>query len=92
VSGLVGDWLYSNPSEGEQVRIVLQRDGRYVATMTSGEDSRESRGTWRVKDGKILTREDGEEEDEVLNYKMPDRDTLEVTDEHGEGIRMVRQR
>jgi uncharacterized protein (TIGR03066 family) len=89
-AALVGTWI--NTDGDHRTEIELRANGRYVATMHFGAESRTSEGTWKVRGKELVTREDGEEEDEASALRFTDPNTLVLVERPGHETTFTRKR
>ncbi|MCB9883133.1 MAG: hypothetical protein H6834_15200 [Planctomycetes bacterium] len=87
---LVGDWLFRQPSVLE-VRIELTSDGAFTHRQTNEDGTETTKGKWSYANGTLTARPRGEK---TLKFRcrLVDDDTLELVDDEGEGLRLVRQK
>jgi hypothetical protein len=87
---IAGEWLFRN--DAVELRATLAPDGTFHRTFRTAGGVEESRGKYSY-DGKTLTlRPEGAGEEELtFPCRLVDPDTLEVLDEDGNGMRLVRQ-
>lgn len=84
---LPGVWL-ARDATGE-VRLTLRSDRTYVWFVRTPQGENAVRGTWRVDGATLVATPQGEPAVRV-RFAMPSEDTLEITDEDGTGLRLVR--
>ena len=84
-ASVVGTWFVR--AERMEIRIVLGTDGTFTHTLKKPEGTETTRGTYRLAAGILEARA----EDEVyrLKCRMPDADTLELTDDEGVCTRLT---
>ena len=76
-----GTWIFE--TQGARMTLVVEAGGRYTMTVRTEDGEETTRGTWRMKDGSLVTRdEDGEVS--IFRYRFVSGDELEVV-EPGEG-------
>jgi hypothetical protein len=85
---LVGTWLMR--AENVELRLELGADGRFVQSYKGPEGEQTTRGTFTLQGGVLTARVDTGEV-ETLRVRLVDPNTLELLDEAGQGVRMIRQ-
>lgn len=86
---LIGTWRTATPQL--EVIAIFRADGTCQRTERTAERSQTTRVTWKLNGRKLAIRTK-EGEDVILNLTFKDADTIEVLDDDGEGLRMVRQK
>jgi len=83
-----GTWIFE--AQGARMTLVVDAGGRYTMTVRTEDGEESTRGTWRMKDGSLVTRdEDGEVN--IFRYRFISDDELEVV-EPGEGTYRFKRR
>lgn len=85
---LVGTWLMRN--EQIEIRVVFRADGTADRAIRTAETSSSATVKWSMQEGKLKIV--APEETTLVNVKFVDDDTVELTDDEGDGVRMVRQK
>ena len=86
---VVGAWLVRTAEF--EMRVDIARDGTFERVTRVGEDRESGRGTWKLEGKVMLVKEVGEDETLRFTVKMPDANTLELTEGDQTGYRFVRQ-
>ncbi len=90
-ASIVGEWLFRN--EEMELRAVFNKDGTFASVSRTGEGTERSRGRYRLANGLLTLEPEGEEAERLqFRVRLVDANTLELTDEDGDGVQMVRQR
>lgn len=86
---IVGEWLFQ--SDEVTVRFEASPDGTFQQTTRTAEGTETYSGTFTLTDDRLSLRtEDGNVIE--LRCQMVDNDTIQVTDEEGNGLEFVRQK
>ncbi|MCC7137223.1 MAG: Ig-like domain-containing protein [Planctomycetes bacterium] len=96
-AAIVGVWTYrAATSDGWRSYYVSWRtqfkaDGRFQTDTVDRNGAHTVRGSWRVADGRLVTRADEDEKDVVWTYRLLDRDSLHIAGDEGNGITFHRE-
>lgn len=85
---LVGTWLVR--TEEIEIRVVFRAEGTADRAMRTAEGSNSTVVKWSMENGKLKIV--APDETDLLNVKFVDDDTVELTDDEGDGVRMIRQK
>ena len=87
-TSIVGDWILRN--EQMEVRVSLRADGSFERITAAGGQVETVRGKYRLEADAVQIIPEGGDETIRMNVRTPDGNTLELTDDNGAGVRMVR--
>jgi hypothetical protein len=87
---LVGTWMFRSP---ELTMVVEFRpEGRFSQTIQTPEGTEKNEGRYEVQPNLIVAHVDGTGETLQIHYKLlKDNQELQITDEEGHGLQLVRQ-
>ncbi len=88
-SKFAGTWLFKNQSA--TIKIIFTSAGRFTRIMNTGSGEETVKGAFSADSARITVRPDNDSEVIYLNFRFLNGNQLELTDDSGEGLRLVRQ-
>ncbi|MEI6914577.1 MAG: DUF6705 family protein [Armatimonadota bacterium] len=88
-SKFVGVWLFQN--ENTLIKATFTKAGRFTQTTRTAEGEENTQGKYSIVSDKLVARPDGSKDPLRFNFRFIDNNQLELTDDAGLGVRMVRQ-